>query len=761
MRRISRLGLLLIVAMAAGCLEPELKVGGGTGGTRAAGDGGLAGAGGGASSGKGGSMASGGSKASGGSAAQAGTRATGGGIAGASGTIAVGGTTLAGGGMTIPGGNTQVGGATDVGGTTKNGGSTAVGGVTTVGGITMVGGSTTVGGITTAGGTTALGGSSGEGGTGAPDGGVDVAPPMYTLSVTVTGSGTVTSTNEAGISCGTTCSNIYSPGAGVVLSASANPGVTFAGWSGGGCSGTATTCTVTVSSNTTVAATFTTNQYALTVSTAGPGSGIVSIIKPTAVSCGMSCSQNYNSGTQVTLEATIAAGSIFSGWTGGGCGTGLSCTVTITAATTLTANFILAKYKLTVKPAGTGSGLVSSTSPTAFSCSTTCPQSYDYGTIVSLSASANTGSTFDGWSGVAGCTDASSCKVTITADTTVTAAFTTACDYYVSVSRGYDTYAGTFLMPFQTITHAMSVVPSGKTVRVLPGTYVAPPETFPIAIPPGVQVFGDSANNGVGPIPTLVSGSGSVSANETATFTLTGTGSALYGFKLSAPDPRTAGMMGFLVRAYQCAGVIMFNTFNDAYGGVETYDLSANPVCPTVGSNTFNTVEYGVHDSCRGQSTIDANVFNTPNLPIDTIGSPRITDNMIDGSGMLGIQNQNGVGSPSISDNTFIHSGGYTYGAIVIDGVSTGKLRGNHFDSIGATKAIKITGQAVPDLGTVADPGGNTFGSASITVDPQWTAGQTIYMIGNFWGSSPTCGSNIIFSGTAGSIVWDNGAHCP
>jgi hypothetical protein len=114
-----------------------------------------------------------------------------------------------------------------------------------------------------------------------------------------------------------------------------------------------------------------------------------------------------------------------------------------------------------------------------------------------------------------------------------------------------------------------------------------------------------------------------------------------------------------------------------------------------------------------------------------------------------------------MSNNTFIHSAGYTYGAIVIDGVSTGKLRGNHFDSIGATKAIKITGQAVPDLGTVADPGGNTFGSASITVDPQWTAGQTIYMIGNFWGSSPTCGSNIIFSGTAGSIVWDNGAHCP
>ena len=43
-----------------------------------------------------------------------------------------------------------------------------------------------------------------------------------------------------------------------MLTATADPGSTFAGWSGGGCSGTAT-CTVTMNSDTAVTATFTAN----------------------------------------------------------------------------------------------------------------------------------------------------------------------------------------------------------------------------------------------------------------------------------------------------------------------------------------------------------------------------------------------------------------------------------------------------------------------------------------------------------------------
>ena len=58
------------------------------------------------------------------------------------------------------------------------------------------------------------------------------------------------------INCGTVCEAYYVTGTIVTLYASASPGSTFAGWSGGGCTGTGD-CTVTLSSDTDVTATFT------------------------------------------------------------------------------------------------------------------------------------------------------------------------------------------------------------------------------------------------------------------------------------------------------------------------------------------------------------------------------------------------------------------------------------------------------------------------------------------------------------------------
>src|SRR5207245_6462597 len=49
--------------------------------------------------------------------------------------------------------------------------------------------------------------------------------------------------------------------------------------------------------------------------------------------------------------------------------------------------------------------------------------SYDTGTVVTLSASAASGSTFNGWSG-GGCSGTGTCTVTMSAATTVTATFT-------------------------------------------------------------------------------------------------------------------------------------------------------------------------------------------------------------------------------------------------------------------------------------------------------------------------------------------------
>jgi hypothetical protein len=68
-----------------------------------------------------------------------------------------------------------------------------------------------------------------------------------------TGSGTYSS-SISGTSCGTGCQT-YAIGTTVTLTATPASGSTFAGWSGGGCSGTGT-CTVTLSADTSVTATF-------------------------------------------------------------------------------------------------------------------------------------------------------------------------------------------------------------------------------------------------------------------------------------------------------------------------------------------------------------------------------------------------------------------------------------------------------------------------------------------------------------------------
>ncbi len=60
---------------------------------------------------------------------------------------------------------------------------------------------------------------------------------------------------------------------------------------------------------------------------------------PAGINCGATCTASYNSGTIVTLIAAPAAGSTFAGWSGGACsGTG-SCSVTVSAAASVTATF--------------------------------------------------------------------------------------------------------------------------------------------------------------------------------------------------------------------------------------------------------------------------------------------------------------------------------------------------------------------------------------------------------------------------------------
>jgi hypothetical protein len=75
-----------------------------------------------------------------------------------------------------------------------------------------------------------------------------------TISKSGNGAGTVTS-NPAGITCGSSCAANFNFGQMVTLTAAASAGSTFAGWSGGNCTGTGS-CVGTVSSSVTITANF-------------------------------------------------------------------------------------------------------------------------------------------------------------------------------------------------------------------------------------------------------------------------------------------------------------------------------------------------------------------------------------------------------------------------------------------------------------------------------------------------------------------------
>ncbi len=205
------------------------------------------------------------------------------------------------------------------------------------------------------------------------------------------GRGSVTST-PIGIDCGSTCTSDFADRAPVVLTARADDGSRFTGWSGA-CTGTGS-CMVTMDSNKTVTATFSLPAAkTLTITKSGNGTGTVTSV-PAGINCGPTCQASFSDSTSVTLTAAATDSSTFTGWSGGDCtGTG-PCRLTMDQNATVTATFTrpaTVEYTLTTTVGGTGFGVVN-LSPLPVSgragCTRTsspCTSKYTAGTRVSLS----------------------------------------------------------------------------------------------------------------------------------------------------------------------------------------------------------------------------------------------------------------------------------------------------------------------------------------------------------------------------------------
>lgn len=255
--------------------------------------------------------------------------------------------------------------------------------------------------------------------------------PAHTLTVDPVGTGVGTVNGDSGAisACakggGGTCAGEYAVGTEVTLSATPGALSGFTSWSvdgqPGACPGNGD-CTVTLSADTTVHATFTQTEENLTVAKEGGGTGTVTS-NPAGIDCGSTCGPvAFSLGGSVTLQASADSGSVFSGWSGGGCSGTADCVVTLNAATTVHATFTQVQ-PLTVVKEGTGTGTVAS-NPAGIDCGSTCgPSTFPEGSSVTLQATPDAHQVFDHWTG-GGCSGSGDCTVTMSGPLTVHAVFT-------------------------------------------------------------------------------------------------------------------------------------------------------------------------------------------------------------------------------------------------------------------------------------------------------------------------------------------------
>jgi hypothetical protein len=180
---------------------------------------------------------------------------------------------------------------------------------------------------------------------------------QHLLSVSFSGSGAggVTS-SPGGISCNTSCSAEFSTGTTVILTPATASGSTFTGWSGGGCSGTGG-CSITVTADTRVTATFVASPAAPTIASFSPtGAGAHSTVTVTGTNLTFTNAVTLG-GDPVpfhVVSATTLTFSVPAGSAGGTIAiTTTSGTVTSAGALTILAPPAIASIDQTSGPVGT------------------------------------------------------------------------------------------------------------------------------------------------------------------------------------------------------------------------------------------------------------------------------------------------------------------------------------------------------------------------------------------------------------------------
>ncbi|MBU0943476.1 MAG: hypothetical protein KKE53_03390, partial [Proteobacteria bacterium] len=235
---------------------------------------------------------------------------------------------------------------------------------------------------------------------------------QFNLTVTLDGAGTVTS-SPAGIDCGTNCIEAYDYNTVVSLTVEADADSVFTGWSG---DADCLDGTVTMDEAKSCTATFTEAHIITAIASPTAGGGVNCAPNPVPDSSTSTCTISPN--PYYTINTVTGTCPYVADPSDNGDGTWDYTTGSIETDCTVVANFDIDQFSLTVDTDGPGTV---SSSPSGIACPGDCSEGYDANTEVTLTATPDAGSGFDGWSGDADCSDG---VVTMDAAKNCTATFT-------------------------------------------------------------------------------------------------------------------------------------------------------------------------------------------------------------------------------------------------------------------------------------------------------------------------------------------------
>jgi len=270
---------------------------------------------------------------------------------------------------------------------------------------------------------------------------------------------------------------------------------------------------------------------------------------------------------------------------------------------------------------------------------------------------------------------------------------------YVSSSGGSDTSGnGSDRDPFKTITYALSVAPPNTAILLAPGTYSAQTgEQFPIVLQPNVTLQGNPNTRGQN---IAIKGGGDFLSPTSAGQNITILGAS--GAKLS--------------------GVTVTNT---NYRG---YALWIESSSPTVVNNTFSgSTHDGISVVGNSRPMISGNFFSkngANGMTIYGTSQPEVRDNVFENTG-FGV-NVAEKASPLLIGNQITRN----KDGVVVQADATPVLRNNYIEKNRRDGIVAIA-RALPDLGTVAEPGGNVIRNNGQHDVNNAAKGQIIQAYGN------------------------------